>query len=209
MRYVFMKILTKSEIFTKDMPLFKVDHTKHEYAHFIAKERIGYVIKSNKKYPIYKANCKACNKEVAIPAPRLTSGEFKSCGCSRKLSEKDKNDQSINTPAFNRLFSKMKKGAKERGYLFEIEKELVYSLIKSKCYYCSSAPMTEYKSCKERGLLYNGIDRINNSLGYIESNIVPCCFFCNSMKSNKDLNLFLVKIEEIYNNLKLSKLGEF
>lgn len=196
-----MRIMTKSKIFTEDLPNFKVDHTKQEYAHFIATERIGYILKSKKKYPIYKANCKACGKEVAIPAPRLTSGEFKSCGCSRLLSIEEKNNQSINTSAFNRLIYKMAKGAKDRGYEFDLSREKVYSLIKSNCYYCSIEPSGIYKACKERDLVFNGIDRIDNSKGYIDDNVVPCCFDCNSMKSIKDLPLFLSKIKMIYENL--------
>ena len=30
--------------------------------------------------------------------------------------------------------------------------------------------------------LYNGIDRIDNKLGYIKGNMTPCCKICNHAK---------------------------
>lgn len=35
-----------------------------------------------------------------------------------------------------------------------------------------------------------GIDRINNSIDYIASNCVPCCFSCNSAKGTKSFDEF-------------------
>lgn len=39
----------------------------------------------------------------------------------------------------------------------------------------------------------NGIDRVDSSIGYIESNIQSCCGSCNYMKSNYSLEIFLEK----------------
>ena len=196
-----MKKMIRTEIFTNDCPDFKVDHTKQNYKYFTATERVGWIFKSKKKYPVYKANCKACNQEVLIPAPRLTASEYKSCGCSRKLTSEEVYNQEINTPAFKRYVAKIKKGAAERKYEFNLTDDLIYKLNKSNCYYCGVAPERIFKSCEARRYVFNGIDRVNNNFGYVKENVVSCCFDCNSMKSILNKELFLNKIEAIYNNL--------
>jgi hypothetical protein len=37
----------------------------------------------------------------------------------------------------------------------------------------------------------HSIDRVDNSLGYVIGNCVPCCKLCNSMKSNLPKKTFL------------------
>lgn len=63
-----------------------------------------------------------------------------------------------------------KKSAKVRGYAWEIEQETFYDLIKQPCYYCNKQP--EYTT----GV---GLDRLDNNLGYILTNVQPCCGRCN------------------------------
>lgn len=41
------------------------------------------------------------------------------------------------------------------------------------CYYCKM---------KDKKYL-NGIDRLNNSIGYMRNNTVPCCDICNNLKN--------------------------
>jgi len=45
----------------------------------------------------------------------------------------------------------------------------------------------------------NGLDRVDSSIGYIESNLQTCCGNCNCMKSNYALNIFLDKCASISN----------
>ena len=58
----------------------------------------------------------------------------------------------------------------------------------------------------QRGIiLKNGIDRVNSDLEYTKENCVPCCFDCNKLKSNRDLNEFKEKIEKVYKHLQKQK----
>lgn len=52
-------------------------------------------------------------------------------------------------------------------------------IIMRRCFYCDDAPNNI-----SQGVLYNGIDRIDSSLGYIKNNIVTCCNTCNRIKSD-------------------------
>lgn len=45
------------------------------------------------------------------------------------------------------------------------------------CHYCLSQPPKKYYCW--------GLDRVDNDKGYIEANVVPCCFLCNRMKSTR------------------------
>jgi hypothetical protein len=47
-----------------------------------------------------------------------------------------------------------------------------------KCYYTG----LEYSLC-ERGPLYMTVDRVDSSLGYIDGNVVLCCWFVNCAKN--------------------------
>jgi hypothetical protein len=48
--------------------------------------------------------------------------------------------------------------------------------------------------------VYNGIDRKNNSLGYVSNNCVPCCSECNLMKRKMSVNQFLEHMRKILCN---------
>jgi hypothetical protein len=78
-----------------------------------------------------------------------------------------------------------KRGAKKRGLLFELTLDYFKENWNKNCYYC--------------GEVINGIglDRVDNSIGYIKENIVNCCPMCNRMKHAFYLKDFLIKCEKI------------
>jgi len=61
--------------------------------------------------------------------------------------------------------------AKSRGYDWEITEKFAAELVQDNCSYCGSSPDP-----------LNGIDRIDNTIGYEESNVVSCCRRCNRAK---------------------------
>lgn len=58
------------------------------------------------------------------------------------------------------------------------------------CRKCASAQSGER-------YIYNGVDRMNNSLGYINKNCVSCCKICNYMKLEMSISEFLDKCATI------------
>ena len=45
--------------------------------------------------------------------------------------------------------------------------------------------------------LHNGVDRVNNDLGYTIENSVTCCSLCNYMKRGMSLSDFIIHINKI------------
>ena len=105
-----------------------------------------------------------------------------------------------NQPAKNKLFYAYKLSAKKRNISFNISSETFENLINKNCYYCGSEPSQIYKSSFHT-LVYNGVDRIDSSKGYNDDNVIPCCKYCNQMKSNMDADIFLNQIKRIHANL--------
>jgi hypothetical protein len=69
-------------------------------------------------------------------------------------------------------FNSTKNKASTRNYSFNIDFDIFKSLVLSECYYCHHQKNDEV----------NGIDRINNAIGYEKDNCVSCCKVCNRMK---------------------------
>jgi len=95
----------------------------------------------------------------------------------------------------------MKEIPKNKNREFNIDKELFRNITSKECYYCGSLPKSIIKPERSNGeYIYNGIDRVNNSLGYIKGNCVPCCSICNHAKSTLEQEEFLSWIERVYNH---------
>lgn len=195
-----MRLMTNLEIFTTKIN-FKTDHTKKEYKYFKLLKYVGWIKKQHKKYPVYEGICKQCNSKVLIPARYAQEGKIKSCGCIKvKFTAEENKKQDITNPAFNKLYQSYKKKAEDRKLVFDLSKDIFYNLTQENCYYCNKSPYQVFKS-RKRELLFNGVDRVNNSIGYDITNVVACCGKCNMMKWNLKQEDFLNQVVNIYNNI--------
>lgn len=116
-----------------------------------------------------KNGCVYCNAKImyAINGPLLIARKTKPPGMS----------------ALNSKYLSYKHAAKSRNYKFELTKNELFDLVTKNCFYCGSTPEIDYKSHKNSTpLKSNGIDRLDNSLGYSVGNCVPCYFVCNRAK---------------------------
>lgn len=80
-----------------------------------------------------------------------------------------------------------KKRAEKSEIEWGLSDDYAKELFKESCYYCD-----EFNIFK-----VNGIDRINNDVGYIDDNVVPCCTTCNMIKCTMTIDDFLNKVEHI------------
>ncbi len=133
-----------------------------------------------------------CGKTTISTGASLRTGHKKSCGCRYQLSLLPKNE----TVLCWSLRSTYESLARKRGYEFSLTREQFKTLTKQNCFYCGKEPSQILKPRRDNQTLYiyNGIDRRDNTKGYIESNVVACCGICNSMKSSYPEDLFLEHI---------------
>lgn len=84
-------------------------------------------------------------------------------------------------------FRTYKSSAIRRKHDFDLTSEDFVKITSSPCVYCG-------ESTKKIG-----IDRIDNSKGYLIENCAPCCTICNMMKKTMKLQDFLSHITKIHN----------
>lgn len=90
-------------------------------------------------------------------------------------------------------YCKYNTSAIKRQKQFDISREIHEKLISLECYLCGIPP-GKFRD--------NGVDRVDNDIGYIESNCESCCYVCNFMKKTYNLELFLSQVVKIYTNTK-------
>jgi len=80
------------------------------------------------------------------------------------------------------------KRSNKKKQLFALDYNTFKNIVEDNCSYCG-ANYTETKMT---------IDRIDSKIGYIESNIQPCCYKCNTMKFIYSEEVFLDQVKKIF-----------
>lgn len=76
--------------------------------------------------------------------------------------------------------------ANYRGLTCELSPDQFIALFNQPCDYCGDQDAL------------NGVDRIDNSQGYISGNVAPCCSICNTMKKKMTKDEFLSWVNKIH-----------
>ncbi len=149
-------------------------------------------IKAAKAGTYWELSCVCGNKVVRL-ASNIKKNHVHSCGCKPNRPAKE-------GAGFKRLFSDYRASARNRGYIFDIEESHFKKLIESNCHYCDVSPTKRYEKQVVHTLLANGIDRVDNNIGYTQENSIACCKNCNKAKGSLSKKEFLTLIGNIYNN---------
>lgn len=147
--------------------------------------------------PVWLCLCDCGNYKTATAA-NLRQGQVKSCGCLLKLPEGE--------ACFNRLIGRYRHDAKNRNIAFELTREQFRELAEQDCYYCGVGPQQTgcWHPNNNGRFIFNGIDRLDNNLGYTLDNCVTACGMCNRCKSTLTKKDFLEWVDAVYNNRVLS-----
>ena len=176
------------------------DITGQKFGKLTAIERVGSKQYGKRhKVTLWKCLCD-CGNYKTLTRSSLIKNAL-SCGCIHGGYKQRKLDSQLKN-----LYKRHKKDCKYRNYTSDLNLEDFNKLISNNCYYCNIEPKQisrPGKSCTkewiEKGiLLYNGIDRIDNNIGYSIENCVSCCGQCNRMKNKYTKESFLLKIKLIY-----------
>lgn len=102
------------------------------------------------------------------------------------------------------VFKRVKSDANRAGRTFDLPFEWFKHTIHAACHYCGrkdqnsiSVPSKRPGEWLIQNFRYNGIDRLNNGLGYEIHNCVPCCFVCNRAKQSMSYGEFMHWIEDM------------
>lgn len=134
-----------------------------------------------------------CGKEVWVQTHALLIGHTKACGCLKTLP--------VGQAAKNSLMLDYKHGARKRGLEWQLSYDDFIALTTDNCYFCGCAPYRVKSKASYNGtFIYNGIDRLNNDLGYFKENCVTCCWICNNAKGDLSLEEFMQWLKRIRNH---------
>lgn len=144
--------------------------------------------RSRKGYPKWLCKCD-CGNERWVYSLYLNNGHTQSCGCLGKESRMKPPGEA----GFNYVLRFYRRNAKARCLSWELTNEQVRELTTMDCFYCGKQPSTvSDKGISQNGqYTYNGIDRLDNTVGYVYKNCVPCCQDCNRIK--KDFSIDWMK----------------
>ena len=146
--------------------------------------------------------CKCdCGNVCYSTSQNIRNGTAPSCGCLSK--ERAKFIAKRLPPGeagLNYLYSNYKTRAYKSGREFSLSIDFFKKITSSNCYYCGINPSQVISPNSNNGVgkyQYNGIDRMDNSIGYIESNSLPCCKICNRAKLTSTYEEFSEWIDRI------------
>lgn len=157
-------------------------------------ERRRYLAREREKKRV-KQDCIKCLKNkicrYAGPLCQGCYGKYKNPSIYKKILASNK--KYSKTPAG--MFCKIKTQAKYRNKEFLLSKEFYKDLTKKPCNYCNSP-------------FDGGIwaDRIDNSQGYTEDNVLPCCGACNHIRNSyltvEEMEVAMKAVIEYRNKIK-------
>lgn len=152
--------------------------------------------KLNKNEYFYLCSC-SCGNTTKVRCGKFNKTIF-SCGCLKKELQIDKRLE-YGESSFNRIYRTYKKHARERNLAFLLTKEEFKVLTKQNCFYCDKLPNQICKDESSYGeYVYNGVDRLQQEMGYFLENCVSCCWICNRMKGKMNKSEFHEHIKNIY-----------
>jgi hypothetical protein len=103
---------------------------------------------------------------------------------------------------YTRLYAEYRYEARRKDREFALTIKEFMEITSKECAYCGSLPVARKPQFTQGGWrVYppvNGIDRIDNAVGYLPTNVRTACKACNSMKSSRDLKEFLLLVKNIY-----------
>jgi hypothetical protein len=142
-----------------------------------------------------------CGNERTVRSDMLRKESVASCGCYRRQKKptyRRKEGLPPGRAARNFVYKQYRLSARTRGLAWELTDEEFDDLTGRNCRYCGCPPSRVKDHGSYNGTFtYNGIDRKDNSLGYVIGNVVPCCTICNRAKRDMPYEDFIAWITQL------------
>lgn len=128
-----------------------------------------------------------CGTRKKIRACNVINENSESCGCAAGPPRLPFGEASL-----RKLFRRYTNNAKHTNRSFSLNRDEFRALTSSPCHYCGAAPAQVVYGHHTNGpYVYNGLDRVDNSKGYLRDNVVPACPQCQFAKRDQPLRYFL------------------
>lgn len=162
----------------------------------VLKQVEPYISPRGQRHAAWKCRCN-CGTEKTVVGARLRSGNTISCGCNKR-EHPPINILPLGHSLRNATLSNYRLRARKMGLAWDLTEAHFDKLTQASCHYCGAPPKnTAYRNSLNGKFIYNGIDRKDNSKGYVVDNVVPCCGICNKMKLTMSADDFLAHVRRI------------
>lgn len=127
---------------------------------------------------VYKCLCD-CGSITMKTAGYLYVSRVNNCGCHNPSKMDDRENQIIKRLIKEKMYNTRTRHGNVS--FFSLTFDQFKEIIKKPCFYCGIShsmerkDMVKDKVSTDTVLRYNGIDRIENEIGYTVENSVPCC----------------------------------
>jgi hypothetical protein len=161
-----------------------IDLTGQQFGKLTAIKRNG-TNKQGKALWLFRCEC---GNQKTVPAEKVKRPKdpIRSCGCIRA------NENKGFMAMANQVFFDYNDG--------DLTLQQFYEMSQLDCYYCGAKPANQ-RNRYGKSFIYNGLDRLNNSLPHNLNNCVPCCWKCNQMKKATNVEEFIQHITTIYHRV--------
>lgn len=143
--------------------------------------------------PRTKAECCICKKPMRLTETEVKKGK-QHCGraCWKVGRTGDKSPRWQGGKRYSSYLS----SAKRRSLPIDLSPTDIIVITSAPCAYCGTTT------------LKRGIDRVDNSMGYIKGNVTAACRWCNVMKQDKSVVDFISQIETIHLRIRQGMVGK-
>jgi 5-methylcytosine-specific restriction endonuclease McrA len=149
-----------------------------------------------------------CGKQRSVITSSLKSGNTQSCGCSRRSPKPGSGVRlEPGESARRTLVKKYKSSARVRGLEWSVTDDNFIAITQLDCHYCGVVPSQVIATSSNGQFVYNGIDRIDNDIGYVSENLVSCCSICNRAKHAMPYHVFMMWLGRLAAHRNKSALG--
>lgn len=129
-------------------------------------------------------------------------GSFSSPRRGKKVTCKQCQDKNFNAySCYKKLYGKYYRSSWDRHLSFSLNINEFILLVSSACHYCKMKDSNCLTLKSGKKFYYNGIDRLDNDVGYQKENCVSCCKQCNFSKRNLSIKDFFEWIKRVAKNV--------